>query len=280
MSGTLRIFIPGTSPLHRADARVKLVLLLALSIAVFFVEAWAGIGILAAFVALCVASARLPIARLGALSAPVLVVLAIVWLFNAFVADVSAPTASSSLSGVSAGFAAGWQPIALAGTFGFSPEGCMRGLFYAARIMIILVASFAVTFTTAAEALTDAFSSLLRPLRRLRVPVDDVALMLSLAVRFIPLMAEEAFRLQQAQRSRGADFAEKGIAHRLASWQTVLIPLVVRMFRRATTLGEAMEARCYGAGPRTALSERALSPADAAALVFGLALCVALAVMW
>lgn len=277
MSGTLRIFIPGTSPLHRADARVKLVVLLALSIAVFFVETWTGIGVLAAFIALCVASARLPIARLCALSIPVLVVLAIVWVCNAFVADVSVPTASSSLSGVSAGFAAGWPPVALVGSFGFSPEGCMRGLFYAMRIMIILVASFAVTFTTAAEALTDAFSSLLRPLRRLHAPVDDVALMLSLAVRFIPLMAEEASRLQRAQRSRGADFAGRGLACRLASWQTVLIPLVVRMFRRATMLGQAMEARCYGAGPRTSLADRALAPADAAGLVLGLVACVVVA---
>lgn len=277
MSGTLRIFIPGTSPLHRADARVKLVLLLALSIAVFFVQMWAGIGIAAAFVALCVASARLPLARLGALSIPVLVVLAIVWLCNAFVADVHAPTSLSSLSGVSAGFAAGWAPIALWGSFGFSPEGCMRGLFYAARIMIILIASFVVTFTTPAEALTDAFSSLLRPLRRLRVPVDDVALMLSLAVRFIPLMAEEASRLQRAQRARGADFAGKGLAQRLGSWQTVLIPLVVRMFRRATTLGEAMEARCYGAGARTSLADRSLVALDVVVLSLGLAACVALA---
>lgn len=266
MMPTLRISIPGASLVHRADARVKLVLLLVFSVGVFFVSAWRGLGLYALVVAAAMVAARLPFGRFCVLSVPLLVVLAFVWVCNAFALDVD-NVAPSGLGGVSAGFAAGWAPVALVGQFGFVPEGCMFALFYAARILLILFASFVVTFTTPAEALTGAFSSLMRPLRHLRVPVDDAATMLSIAVRFIPLTAEELVRVRNAQASRGAQFEAGGLWQRIFQWRTVFIPLVVRLFRRADVLGESMEARCYGMGPRSSLNAAHMSAAQIAGFV-------------
>ena len=253
MAASLRIYIQGDTLIHRADARVKLVLLLLLSVGVFFVDTWRGLGVYSLAVAAVVVAGRMPLARLGALSLPLVMLLAFIWVCNAFTFDVGS-LAESGLGGVSAGFAEGWQPVALAGTFGFVPQGCMFALFYAVRILLILWASFAVSFTTSVEALTGAFASLMRPLRAIRVPVDDVA-MLSLAVRFIPLTAEELALVRSAQTARGARLESGSIWQRLFAYRTVFIPLIVRLFRRADTLSVSMVARCYGCAQRTSLEE-------------------------
>lgn len=254
MAASLRIYIQGDTLIHRADARMKLVLLLLFSVGVFFVDTWRGLGIYSLVVAAVVAAGRIPLARMGALSLPLAVLLAFIWVCNAFAFDVGS-LAESGLGGVSAGFAEGWQPVALAGTFGFVPQGCMFALFYAVRIFLILWASFAVSFTTSAEALTSAFASLMRPLRAVRVPVDDAATMLSLAVRFIPLTAEELALVRNAQTARGAQLESGSVWKRLFAYRTVFIPLVVRLFRRADTLSISMVARCYGSAHRTSLEE-------------------------
>ncbi len=259
MGGTLRIYIPGDTPIHRVDGWVKLVLLLVFSICVFLVDTWKGLGIYALTLASVVSVARLPWGRLAKLSVPLLVILAFIWVFNAFALDIDA-IASSGMGGVSAGFAQGWQPVALVGSFGFVPEGCMFALFYAARIFLILLASFVVSFTTTAEDLMRAFASLVAPLRRFRVPVDDIATMLSVAVRFIPLVAVELADVRDAQASRGAAFESGSLLGRVLQWRTVFIPVVVRLYRRADALGASMEARCYGFGQRTSLGEGAGSP--------------------
>ena len=233
---------------------MKLVLLLLFSVGVFFVDTWRGLGVYSLAVAAVVVAGRMPLARLGALSLPLVVLLAFIWVCNAFTFDVGS-LAESGIGGVSAGFAEGWQPVALAGTFGFVPQGCMFALFYAVRILLILWASFAVSFTTSVEALTGAFASLMRPLRAIRVPVDDVATMLSLAVRFIPLTAEELALVRSAQTARGARLESGSIWQRLFAYRTVFIPLVVRLFRRADTLSVSMVARCYGCAQRTSLEE-------------------------
>ena len=136
MAASLRIYIQGDTPIHRADARVKLVLLLLFSVGVFFVGTWRGLGVYSLAVAAVVVAGRMPLARLGALSLPLVVLLAFIWVCNAFTFDVGS-LAESGIGGVSAGFAEGWQPVALAGTFGFVPQGCMFALFYAVRILLI-----------------------------------------------------------------------------------------------------------------------------------------------
>lgn len=255
---TLRIYLSGSTPIHRADARLKLVLLLVFSVGVFFVDTWRGLGVYAIAVTAAVAIARISVARIGALSLPLVVLLAFIWACNAFALDVG-NVAQSGFGGVSAGLAVGMQPVALVGSFGFVPQGCMFALFYAVRILLILWASFVASFTTSAEALTAAFSSLLRPLRVVRVSVDDAATMLSLAVRFIPVTAEELALVRNAQTARGAKLGCGSVWQRIFAYRTVFIPLVVRLFRRADALGVSMEARCYGCSQRSSLNETPIS---------------------
>lgn len=278
MQFSVSIYIPGTTPIHRLDARVKLVLLLAYSITLFFVQTWTGLGVC---VAVCLAAmllAKIPPSRTFTLLVPVYVILAFTLAFNSFAFGVSHVAAGFGVGDVSAGVLAGASPVALFGSFGFVPEGFARGGFYALRIVFLVLASFVVCFTTTSNDLTDALNDFLKPLRALRVPTQDIAMMVSIALRFIPVTAEEFSQVRAAQWARGAAFSSGTLVERLRAWQTVLIPLFVGLFRRADNLAVAMEARCYGMGDvRTELCPRRFSGASAMILVAGLASCAALA---
>lgn len=277
-------YIPGFSPIHACDARVKIILLVAYSVTLFFVRTWAGIGLCALLFAVTAAVSGIALGRFFKLIVPVYVIAAFTVVFNGFSFDVGQAVAAGAPSGlgdVSAGVVADLPPVALIGSFGLVPAGLARGCFFAARIILLVTASLVVTYTTTSTQLTDALSSFMRPLGRLRVPVDDVAMVLSLALRFIPVTAEELGRVRNAQWARGAAFDEGGLWGRLRAWQTALIPLFVGLFRRADALAIAMDARCYGMPDvaRTSLSARGLPARDALALAAGLAVCLALALL-
>ncbi len=271
MSQAFSLYISGTSCIHRCDARVKLLALVLLSITVFIVKTWWGIACVAAAVLVALLIARLPLARLLKLSFPLVILLLFVWVCNAFTFEISN---TPQASGEFAGFMAGWEPRALWGNFGFNPQGCMTALAYLVRILIIFFSTYVISFTTTAEALTDACSSLLSFLRRFKVPVDDIATIFVLALRFIPLMAAEALQIQNAQKSRGAQFDKGGLIVRVFSRRVILVPLVVGMFRRAAMVGQAMDARCYGAAKRTSLAKRSLPAGQIAFLVSVVVCCV------
>ena len=284
-TGRMRIdvstYIPGTSPLHACDARAKVLLLAAYSVTLFLVVTWWALGVCVLAFAAALAVSRVPAGRVFALSAPLFVIAAFAIAANAFSFDCAAAAQPGGLGGVSAGALEGVPPVPLAGSFGFVPAGFARGCFYAVRIVLLVAASLIVCFTTSSTQLTEAFSSFLRPLRPLRVPVDDIASVLSIALRFIPLVAEELGRIHDAQWSRGAKFAGAGLMARLRAWATVLVPLFVSLFRRADALAVAMDARCYGAPgvQRTSLARLRFRVRDVAALALGLAACVALSVL-
>lgn len=276
-------YIPGATPVHGCDARVKIMLLIAYSVTLFLVETWWALGVCAVAFAVLLGVSRIGPRSILALSLPLMVIAAFAIVFNAFSFDAAAASAAApgGLGSVSAGWLAGAAPVTLVGSFGFVPTGFARGCFYAIRIVLLVMASLLVSFTTTSTELTEAFSSFLRPLRKLRVPVDDVASVLSIALRFIPLVAEELGRIHDAQWSRCAKFGEAGLVVRLRAWATVLVPLFVSMFRRADALAVAMDARCYGAPDvvRTSLARRRFTAGALATLLVGLAICAALAVL-
>ena len=277
-------YISGSSPVHVCDARVKIVLLAAYSITLFFVRTWTGLAACALLFFVVAAVSRIPLRRYFALVVPVYVIVGFTILFNGFAFDVSQATASGAPAGlgnVSAGVLSDLPPIALVGSFGFVPAGFARGCFFALRIVLLVVASLVVTYTTTSTELTAALGDFLRPLRRLRLPVDDIATVFSLALRFIPVTAEEFGRVHDAQQARGAAFDDGPLWERLRAWQTVLIPLFVGLFRRADALATAMDARCYGAPEvaRTSLADRRFAPRSVAVLAGGLAVCAALAAL-
>lgn len=280
MDSLLAYTADGHSPVHRADARVKIVLLFAYTVALFAVVRWGGLAAGAAVLCVVVAAGRLPAGRmLGALK-PLFAILALTLLFGGLTASVEDAGAWVGAFGVQGGFCAGAPTVPLAGGLRFSPAGFEAALFNVARIALLALASLVVALSTSAEELMDALRSLLGPLRRLRFPVDDAATALSLAVRFVPVLGEELARVRDAQRSRGARFDAGGLTARLRAWARVLVPLFVGAFRRADRVAVAMDARCYGAGPaRTSLNQRSFGARDVALLAAGLAVCAACALL-
>lgn len=291
MNINLNTYIVGASPVHTCDARAKIVLLIAYSVTLFLVETWWALGVCAlAFAVLC-AAGRIPPSRIGALSVPIVVIALFAVVANSFSFDAPATQAAAQAMGeevafggvgdVSTGLLTQMPPVVLVGSFGFVPAGFERGCFYAVRILLLVAASLIVSFTTTSTQLTEAFSSFLRPLRALRIPVDDVASVLSIALRFIPLVAEEMGRIHDAQWARGAKFGENGLVVRVRAWATVLVPLFVGMFRRADNLAVAMDARCYGVPGvrRTSLSHRKFGVDATFITAVGLALCIVLSLL-
>ena len=275
-------YLAGSAPVHACDARVKVVLLIAYSITLFLVQSWWALGACAAAFAALLGVARIPVARVLGLSLPLMVIALLAIVFNAFSfdAEAAANATAEGLGAVSAGVLQDAPPLTIAGSFGFVPAGFARGCFYAIRIVLLVVASLLVSFTTTSTELTEAFASFLRPLRKLRVPTDDVASVLSIALRFIPLVAEEVGRVRDAQWARGAHLDDGGLLVRLRAWATVLVPLIVGMFRRADALAVAMDARCYGVPgvARTSLAHRRIGGSSLATLAIGLVACIVLAV--
>lgn len=272
------VYISGTSPVHLCDARVKLVLLVGYSVTLFFVRTWVGLGLCALLFILVLLMSRVPLRTVFGLLVPIYVIVAFTVLFNGFSFDIGqARGEMAGLGNVSAGMFSSWQPIPLIDSFGFVPVGFVRGCFYAVRIILLVAASLVVSFTTTSTDLTRALDTFLRPLRMVHVPTDDITMVFSLALRFIPVTAEEFGRVHDAQWVRGASFGEGSLWRRLRAWQTVLIPLFVGLFRRADVLATAMDARCYGAGKlRTTLQDRRLTPQSVALLVAGSAVCFVL----
>ena len=154
------------------------------------------------------------------------------------------------------------------------------GLFFVVRIVLLVVGTSLLTLTTSPVALTDALARVMGPLRAVRVPVDDIATMFSIALRFIPTTAEEAEKIVVAQSARGAVFDEGGLIRRAKAWVPVLVPLFVNLFRRADDLAVAMESRCYTGVGRTRLHEPRMRSADWIALVLGVTGALATAILF
>ncbi|MCI9130092.1 MAG: energy-coupling factor transporter transmembrane protein EcfT [Eggerthellaceae bacterium] len=205
--------------MHRADARAKLFLLLAYSVGIFFVSSWWGMAVATAMLLAAFAASKLPVKAVFASVVPVYILAGITVLFNAF--------------GSQAGFA-------------FTLDGLERGCFFGLRICLLVWASLIVCYSTTSTQLVDAFVWFMKPLRALHVPVDDIAMVLSIALRFIPLIVAEFQQVKDAQWSRGAAFDEGGLIARIKAHMAILMPLIVGLFRRAERLAEAMDARCYG----------------------------------
>ena len=265
----------------RATHAWKIVLLAAYSVTLFLVRSWAGIALCALLFAAVAAASRVPIRRFFGLLVPVYVIVAFTVLFNGFSFDVSQAVveAPAALGDVSAGIFATWAPVPLIGSFGLVPAGLARGCFFALRIAAG-GGQPSCHLHHHVHRLMNALGDFLRLLKRIGVPSDDIAMVFSLALRFIPVTAEEFGRVHDAQWARGASFAEGSLWERLRAWQTVLIPLFVGLFRRADSLAVAMDASCYGAPDAecTSFAPRAFSLSSGAVLAAGLAACAGMAV--
>ena len=246
------------APAARVDARVKLILLLLATVGVF--SAQSPVVLLAWAVVLfgALGAARMRPSRILSAMRPVAIVLTFTLIANLVSCD-------------------GRATIELAGPVGLDPAGGLRGLLAVVRIVLLVGFSLVVAASTTGTQLSDACVRLLRPCARWGVPVGPLGTVLSLALRFIPLVSEELNRIRLAQRARGASFDNGTVIERIGVWASVLTPLMIGLFRRADRLAEAMSARCYDAVSAGRLpAPRPLGSLDRRVLVVGTGLAIAL----
>lgn len=241
-------YVPGDSAVHRLDPRTKLVVATLYVVALFFLERWPGYAVAGAFVAAAWALSALPARLLVRSLRPVL------WIIALTVALHALWTAPEGR------VLARWGPIRV------TAEGLDTGLRNGVRIGLLIVSSSLLTLTTSPIQLADGIERLMRPFQRFGFPAHELAMMMTIALRFIPTLIEEADRIIKAQMARGADFRSGPLLQRIRSLVPVLVPLFVSAFRRADELALAMESRCYrGAQGRTRMRVTRMGVGDAVA---------------
>lgn len=242
------------------DARVKLVLLIAGIAGVFCSGGPLALALWCAVACALALAAGMGARRMLAALRPAAVLMAFIIVANLVSCD-------------------GTADVALAGSWSLNLAGAERAVTAVVRIAVMLILSLVVCATTTPTAVADACVRLASPLSRWGVPVDEAGMVLSLALRFIPLVTDEVHRVELAQRSRGVHFDTGGIVARIRVWGSVLVPVMVGLFRRADRIGAAMDARCYHEGARSARDPLPLAPRDKAALAAGLVLIVLMAAL-
>lgn len=259
MRATVAQYYPGDSLVHRFDARCKIVAVAVVSVALFVQTSYASLAVLGGVCLAGVLLSRIPVGWFWRALRPVL------WLvvFTFVVQALLGPG----------------DDVAHVGPVGVSGEGLTRAAYLSARLVVLVLAGSLLTLTTSPVGLTDGLAWLGRPLRRVRVPVDELALMVTIALRFIPALMVELDTIVRAQTARGADFSHGGPIRRARALVPVLVPLFVSAFRRADDLALAMEARCYVPGVRRTRLHPLHAGARDAALLAGVVAVVALALV-
>ncbi len=249
---TLGQYFAGNSVLHNADPRAKLLFALLYIVMLFFVQNAAGFAFVTLFTAGLVLLSGVPLSVVLRSVRP----LAFIILFTAAL-NIFWTTGDTLL--ISWGF------------IHIYLEGILFALFMALRILLLVVGmSVSLTYTTTPLALTDGIEQLLAPLKKIHVPVHDFAMMMTIAMRFIPTLIEETDKIMDAQKARGADFESGGLVAKAKALIPILIPLFVSAFKRADDLAIAMECRCYRGGEgRTKLKELRYGKCDLLLLIFG-----------
>lgn len=246
------------APAARVGARVKLILLLLATVGVFSAQSPVVLSAWAVVLFGALGAARMRPSRILSAMRPVAIVLTFTLIANLVSCD-------------------GRATIELAGPVGLDPAGGLRGLLAVVRIVLLVGFSLVVAASTTGTQLSDACVRLLRPCARWGVPVGPLGTVLSLALRFIPLVSEELNRIRLAQRARGASFDNGTVIERIGVWASVLTPLMIGLFRRADRLAEAMSARCYDAASAGRLpAPRPLEALDCRVLIVGTGLAIAL----
>jgi len=222
-------YIPGNSILHKADPRTKLCLIVLYMVLVITINSYIGYLIAAVYLLISILIGKISVKLLlGSLKA-VLFVIMFTAILNLF-------------------FVKGTDPLFQWKFIEIYKEGISISLKMTIRIILLVSCASLLTFTTTPILLTDGLESLMRPLSKLKFPSHEIAMMMTIALRFIPTFVEETDRIIKAQTARGADFDSKNLIEKVKSFIPVLVPLFVGAFRRAEELAIAMEARCYHGG--------------------------------
>lgn len=255
---TIGQYYPVNSPIHHIDARVKLIITFLFILTLFFVNTFTGY----VFVVLCMAAviktSKVPLKFMLKGIKGLLIII----LFTAFI-NVFMTRGEHIL----------WEW----GIFTITTEGIFMAIKMCVRIILLVIGSSILTLTTTPIQLTDGIEYLLKPLKKIGVPAHEIAMMMTIALRFIPTLLDETDKIMKAQQARGADFESGNLLQRAKSLIPILVPLFISAFRRADELAMAMEARCYhGDENRTRMNVMLLKSSDYKAVVLLAAYCIAL----
>jgi energy-coupling factor transport system permease protein len=226
---TLGQFFPGNSVLHRMDPRIKIILVLLFIVLIFFVKTFYGYIAIAAFVALLIISTGVPVKYILRGLKPIFFIVILTFVLNTLMTPGENPLLK-------------WKFISI------TKEGLKNASFLSIRLILLVIGSQLLTLTTSPLGLTDGIEHLASPLKKIGFPAHEMAMMMTIALRFIPLLLTETDRIMKAQISRGADFETGNLIQKAKSLVPLLVPLFVSAFRRADDLALAMEARCYQGG--------------------------------
>ena len=245
---TIGQYYPGYSVLHKLDTRLKLILVLAFMVSVFLVTDFIGYAIVLIFLTVFITISKVPVRFILRGLKPIFIIIAITFTLNLFMTQGDVIVALGALT--------------------ITKQGLYTACYMALRIILLILGASMLTFTTKPVKLTDGIESLLKPAVRFGVPAHELAMMMTIALRFIPTLLEETDKIMKAQQARGADFETGSIFRRAKAMLPIFIPLIVGAFRMAADLAMAMEARCYRGGEgRTKLHVFAWKRRDTLAIV-------------
>ncbi len=247
-------YYPSKSFVHKCDPRAKILFLIVYIVGVFLAKNFYALGACAALFVLIAAVSGVPFKSLLQSVKAVLFLLLFMTVLNLFFHDGETVLWQ-------------WKFIKI------TKEAVYFTIFLAVRLFLLVLGSSLLTLTTTPVSLADGIESLLSPLKLVRFPVHELALIMSIALRFIPILTDETGRIMNAQKARGADFESGGLVQRVKAVLPVLIPLLISAFRRADELGDAMDARCYsGSKVRTKYKKLTFTWRDYIAFFMGAAL--------
>ncbi len=245
---TLGQYFPGESVLHKLDPRVKIIATLLFIIELFIVDNFLGFAVAAVCLGVVIAVSKVPLSFIVRGLKPVLFILMFTFALNIFMVDGKVI----------------WQW----GFLKMTVEGIELAVFMAIRLVLLIIGSSMLTLCTRPLSLTDGIERLLSPFKKIGLPAHEIAMMMTIALRFIPTLLEETDKIMKAQQARGADFETGSLIQRAKALIPILVPLFVSAFRIAQELAMAMEARCYRGGEhRTRMNEMKLKTRDYVAMI-------------
>lgn len=237
---------PVDSPVHDLDPRLKIIITFIFIISLFLIDSFTGYLFVVVFLALTIKLSKVPIKFVIRGLRPILFIIALTFIINLLMTP--------------------GRVIFSMGFIKITEEGLIRAGFMAIRLVLLIMGTSLLTLTTSPIILTDGIESLLSPFKRFGLPAHELAMMMTIALRFIPTLMEETEKIMKAQKSRGADFESGNIMSRAKNLVPLLVPLFISAFRRADELAMAMEARCYRGGEnRTRMRQMKITKGDYAA---------------
>ena len=255
---TLGQYFPGDTVAHRLDPRTKLALVVLYIVGLFMAKNWISYGLVFLVTIACMAVSHIKLKTLTKGLKPLIIIIVLTAVLNLFYTP-----GTQIIEGV---------PMTW--------EGLKKAFLLVMRIMMLISGTFLLTYTTSPIALTDGLEKAMSPLKKLRFPVHEMSMMMSMALRFIPTLTEETDKIMSAQKARGADFETGNLLQRAKALIPILVPLCVSAFRRADELAIAMESRCYHGGEgRTRMKQLKYAARDFIAYFLGILFVVVMAVL-